>query len=147
MTRLLKLTSGLLLLLGIAVPVSAAPGLPMAQPKAANLARMRAESLNGGLGSYRAAGCMYQTGATPCLVSKSDEGFLFRFLGGSPAGNSNHRPPQHWRPRFSSPVMGTGSWRFPTTVRSAECSDRGSATDLLTDAGALSPIGGSSRRS
>ena len=92
MTRLLKLTSGLLLLLGSALPVSAAPGLPMAQPKAANLARMRAESLNGGLGSYRAAGCMYQTGATTCLVSKSDEGFLFRFLGGPP-GWEQQSPP------------------------------------------------------
>ena len=66
--------------------------LPLAQPKAANLARMRAESLNGGLGQYRAASCMYETGASSCLESVSDRGFLFRFRGGSP-GWQQQTPP------------------------------------------------------
>ena len=58
--------------------------LQLAQPKAANLARMRAETLNGGLGAYRADQCMYVTGAEACLVSKTEAGFTFRFLGGPP---------------------------------------------------------------
>ena len=66
--------------------------LPLTQPKAANLARMRAESLNGGLGQYRAASCMYETGAGSCLESISDEGFLFRFQGGAP-GWQQQTPP------------------------------------------------------
>ena len=66
--------------------------LPLAQPKAANLARMRAESLNGGLGQYRAASCMYETGAGSCLESISDGGFLFRFQGGAP-GWQQQTPP------------------------------------------------------
>ncbi|MFL0774317.1 MAG: hypothetical protein AB8A39_06105, partial [Prochlorococcus sp.] len=55
-----------------------------AQPKAANLARMRAETLNGGLRSYRADQCMYVTGAEECLVSSTEAGFTFRFRGGPP---------------------------------------------------------------
>jgi hypothetical protein len=66
--------------------------LPLAQPKAANLARMRAESLNGGLSQYRAASCMYETGAGSCLESISDGGFLFRFQGGPP-GWQQQTPP------------------------------------------------------
>ena len=58
--------------------------LPLAQPRAANLARMRAELLNGGLGAYRADQCMYVTGAEECLVSTTNEGFRFQFRGGAP---------------------------------------------------------------
>ena len=61
MNRLLTATTGLVLSLGGISGLQAAPALPLAQPKAANLARMRAESLNGGLASYRAAACMYET--------------------------------------------------------------------------------------
>ena len=67
--------------------------LPLTQPKAANLARMRAELLNGGLGQYRAASCMYETGAGSCLESVSDSGFLFRFRGGAP-GWQQQTPPE-----------------------------------------------------
>ena len=66
--------------------------LTLAQPKAANLARMRAESLNGGLGQYRAASCMYETGAGSCLQSISDKGFQFLFQGGAP-GWQQQSPP------------------------------------------------------
>ncbi len=84
MNRLLTAVTGLALSLGGIGAVEAAPSLPLAQPKAANLARMRAESLNGGLATYRAAACMYETGASSCLISKSNQGFLFSFRGGPP---------------------------------------------------------------
>ncbi|MEC9028040.1 MAG: hypothetical protein VX543_02405 [Cyanobacteriota bacterium] len=58
--------------------------LPLAQTRAANLARMRAELINGGLGVYRADQCMYVTGAEECLVSTTNEGFRFQFRGGAP---------------------------------------------------------------
>ena len=53
--------------------------------RALNAARMRAESINGGLSNYRAAKCMYATGAGggDCLKSDSDS-FVFVFPGGSP---------------------------------------------------------------
>jgi len=92
MIRLLTVMSGLLLSMGAAPIVRTEPSMPWAQPQAANLARMRAESLNGGLDAYRAAGCMYETGARACLVSMSDEGFTFRFLGGAP-GWEQQSPP------------------------------------------------------
>ena len=92
MNRLLTAATGLVLSLSGISALQAAPALPLAQPKAANLARMRAESLNGGLGSYRAAACMYETGATSCLISRSDEGFLFGFRGGPP-GWEQETPP------------------------------------------------------
>lgn len=62
---------------------------------------MRAESLNGGLGAYRAAGCMYETGGTSCLASKTSEGFLFRFEGGPP-GWEQQTPP---RPSLETSVL------------------------------------------
>lgn len=52
--------------------------------RAANLARMRAERLNGGLELYRADGCMHERGGGSCFVGVDDRGLLFRFLGGPP---------------------------------------------------------------
>lgn len=52
--------------------------------RAANMARMKAENLNGGLQVYRAAACMHQQGGGPCLLKSSAEGYLFRFYGGGP---------------------------------------------------------------
>ncbi|WP_244279819.1 hypothetical protein [Synechococcus sp. UW179A] len=92
MNRVLTTTTGLALALGGIGAIKAAASLPLAQPKAANLARMRAESMNGGLASYRAAACMYETGASSCLISKSDQGFLFGFRGGPP-GWERQSPP------------------------------------------------------
>ena len=88
----LALISGIWLLAPNAATAQDSKPLPLAQPKAANLARMRAESLNGGLGQYRAASCMYETGAGSCLESVSDSGFLFRFRGGAP-GWQQQTPP------------------------------------------------------
>ena len=101
MNPLLTVAAGLALSLGSIGAVRAAPSLPLAQPKAANLARMRAESLNGGLASYRAAACMYETGASSCLMSKSDQGFLFSFRGGPP-GWEQQSPP---RPTLETRVL------------------------------------------
>lgn len=66
-------------------PTSAeSQAMPLSQTRAANLARMRAESLNGGVANYRADRCMYSTGAPACLVNKSNNGYVFRFQGGPP---------------------------------------------------------------
>ena len=76
------------------------------QMRAANLARMQAELINGGLGKYSPADCMHQAGGRSevgressggtgsgirsgsgnrfCLVSSSPQGYRFRFIGGTP---------------------------------------------------------------
>ena len=66
------------------------------QMRAANLARMQAELINGGLGQYSPADCMHQGGGGGgsgggsgignclCLVSSSPQGYRFRILGGIP---------------------------------------------------------------
>ena len=89
----LALISGFWLFMPNAASAQSTQPLPLAQTKAANLARMRAESLNGGLSQYRAASCMYETGAGSCLESVSDSGFLFRFRGGAP-GWQQQTPPE-----------------------------------------------------
>jgi hypothetical protein len=61
--------------------------------RAANLARMRAEVINGGLSAYRAAACMFQRSGGPCLVSSGSEGMLFRFYGGPPGAEQLGQPP------------------------------------------------------
>jgi hypothetical protein len=61
--------------------------------RAANLARMRAEVINGGLGLYRAAACMYQLSGGPCLVRSGADGLLFRFYGGPPGAEQQGLPP------------------------------------------------------
>lgn len=68
------------------------------QMRAANVARIQAELINGGLGKYSTADCMHQggggggmdigmgsgMGSRLCLVSSSPQGYRFRFLGGVP---------------------------------------------------------------
>jgi hypothetical protein len=61
--------------------------------RAANLARMRAEVINGGLGVYRPALCMYERSGGNCLVRADAEGFLFRFYGGVPGWAQLGLPP------------------------------------------------------
>ncbi len=61
--------------------------------RAANMARMKAESLNGGLGVYRSAPCMHEQSGGSCLVQTTGEGFLFRFLGGKPGWSQLGLPP------------------------------------------------------
>jgi hypothetical protein len=61
-----------------------------AQMRAANMARMSAEVLNGGLSKYSPADCMHQGGGASCLVSNTSEGYRFRFLGGAPGWASRN---------------------------------------------------------
>ena len=50
-----------------------------------NLARAAGIRLNGGLSEYRPANCMYAgISDNPCLLSREERGFVFRFQGGSP---------------------------------------------------------------
>ncbi|WP_323206405.1 hypothetical protein [Synechococcus sp. BA-132 BA5] len=61
--------------------------------RAVNLARMRAEKINGGLGVYRPAACMYERSGGDCLVRSDAEGHLFRFYGGGPGWAQLGLPP------------------------------------------------------
>ena len=63
--------------------------------RAINVARMKAESINGGLSNYRAAKCMYATGqgGGECLKNGSDD-FLFVFDGGAPGWQETGNQPQ-----------------------------------------------------
>lgn len=90
----------LLALAGTPLAISLTPPLPAmaqvsdAQQRAVNVARMRAERMNGGLSNYRAAKCMYNTsaGGGVCLVS-SDGGFTFVIPGGSPGWQEMDQTP------------------------------------------------------
>jgi hypothetical protein len=61
----------------------------MTEVRAANLARMEAERLNGGLSKYFAANCMHQKGGGDCMVSAGPNGYLFNFFGGPPGWEVN----------------------------------------------------------
>ena len=58
--------------------------MPVSQIRAANLARMEAERINGGLSRYFTANCMHQRGGGSCMVNAGPDGYLFNFLGGAP---------------------------------------------------------------
>jgi hypothetical protein len=66
---------------------------PFSTLRAVNLARMRAESINGGLLVYRAQHCMFEDNGGPCLISRDANGLLFRFLGGPPGWQEQNQPP------------------------------------------------------
>ena len=70
-----------------ALPASAETSLN--QIRAANLARMEAERINGGLSKYFTANCMHQKGGGSCMVNAGPDGFLFNFLGGAPGWEVN----------------------------------------------------------
>ena len=71
--------------------ISEAQTSSQAQLRAANLARMEAERLNGGLNHYVASQCMHQRAGASCLLQANDSGFLFRFPGGTPGWEANRR--------------------------------------------------------
>jgi len=56
------------------------------------MARMKAEKLNGGLNVYRPAACMFDRAAGDCIVESSDQGILFRFQGGQPGWQQLNLP-------------------------------------------------------
>ena len=89
-------------LLGVALPLLStltvfaplalrAAEVPRTQEKAANVARMKAEALNGGLTKYRTAACMHQLGGGTCMVRASTDGYRFQFLGGTPGWETMKR--------------------------------------------------------
>ena len=91
-------------LLGVALPLLStltvfaplalrAAEVPRTQEKAANVARMKAETLNGGLTKYRTAACMHQLGGGSCMVRASSDGYRFQFLGGTPGWETMNRKP------------------------------------------------------
>ena len=66
-----------------------------ARQRALNLARNTVVQLNGGLGQYMPAACMFSSGGSggSCLVSNTSQGFLFRFNGGAPGWQQLGKPP------------------------------------------------------
>jgi hypothetical protein len=66
-----------------------------ARQRALNLARNTVVQLNGGLSQYMPATCMFASGGSggSCLVSSTDQGFLFRFNGGAPGWQQLGKPP------------------------------------------------------
>ena len=72
-----------------ALPASAE--MSLSQIRAANLARMQAERLNGGLSKYFTANCMHQKGGGNCMVHAGPNGYLFAFLGGLPGWEVNRQ--------------------------------------------------------
>jgi hypothetical protein len=63
--------------------------------RAVNMARNVAVQLNGGLGVYQPAKCMFDgsSGENPCLIQRGPDGYIFRFLGGSPGWQQLNQPP------------------------------------------------------
>jgi hypothetical protein len=94
MRTLLALAVGLIV--GSAQPLLAQDSyefFPFTRQRATNVARMKAERLNGGLTVYRPAACMYNRAGGDCLVSGDAQGYVFRFLGGPPGWQILNLPP------------------------------------------------------
>ena len=75
--------AGLALSIGLLIGPAHAE-MEVSQIRAANLARMEAERINGGLTRYFTANCMHQRGGGDCMVNSGPNGYLFQFLGGPP---------------------------------------------------------------
>ena len=71
--------------------------VPPSQLRAGNLARMKAEQLNGGLSNYATARCMHRSGGGPCMVNASANGYRFNIPGGPPG----------WQPLGQQPTLET----------------------------------------
>jgi hypothetical protein len=80
--------AGAALAAGLSV-LPASAQMAMTEVRAANLARMEAERLNGGLSKYFAANCMHQKGGGDCMVNAGPNGYLFNFAGGPPGWEVN----------------------------------------------------------
>ncbi len=91
-TALLALPSALQLSPLAFPPAAQAQLMADSRLRAANLARMEAERINGGLSRYNTAACMHQRGGGDCLVRDDQQGYLFTFLGGVPGWQALGKP-------------------------------------------------------
>ena len=66
---------------------------PKPTQRAFNFARMRAEFLNGGIGKYQAQSCMYRYQSSKACLANEENGFTYRFFGGSPGWEVLKQPP------------------------------------------------------
>jgi len=92
MMRSLLITASSLLIILTASGSASAQTISESQMRAANLARMQAELINGGGRQYSPADCMHQGGGSTCMISNTTEGFRFRFLGGAPGWAARRDP-------------------------------------------------------
>ena len=91
----MRRTAAATLALGLASSLmagSASAQMEVSQIRAANLARMEAERINGGLSRYFTANCMHQRGGGDCMVNSGPNGYLFQFLGGPPGWEALKQP-------------------------------------------------------
>lgn len=88
--RIIQVAASCLTGMFLLAPLGSKAQISGIQVQAANVARMRAESLNGGLSKYFAANCMHERGGGDCLIKVDNQGFLFRFAGGPPGWQTNH---------------------------------------------------------
>ena len=88
--RALALAAGSALLAGL----PALAQVSDSNVRAVNVARQWAINQNGGLSVYVPAKCMFDTGngGGSCLVQNNNQGYVFRFLGGSPGWQQYGRP-------------------------------------------------------
>ena len=95
MVSTLRRLPRLLLLAALVVPLLplSARADGMSEQRAANLARNVAVRLNGGLGRYRPADCMFSQGGGSCRIRSDARGYTFRFNGGSPGWQQLNQPP------------------------------------------------------
>jgi hypothetical protein len=91
MRSFLITVSSLCVILSFSVSASAQT-ISESQMRAANIARMQAELINGGGSQYSPANCKHQGGSENCMISNTADGFRFRFLGGG-AGWADRREP------------------------------------------------------
>ena len=87
--RGLVLSSSIWLML---TSVVSAQTINQSQMRAANMARMQAELINGGLSKYSTADCMHKGGGGSCMVMNTVEGYRFQFLGGPPGWSTRRQP-------------------------------------------------------
>ena len=66
---------------------------PKPPQRAFNFARMRAESINGGIGKYQAQSCMYSHQSSKACLANEENGFTYRFFGGAPGWEVLKQPP------------------------------------------------------
>ena len=87
--------SGAPFLADLAIATQAQEQIPYSQVRALNLARGTAIKENGGLSTYQPALCMFSTGTggDDCLISNTNDGYTYRFLGGAPGWSENGSSP------------------------------------------------------